>query len=137
MSGANVFEIRPGASAEKIGTIKDASATIGFAPDEPSMLSAVNAILPVLPAPLALTHGPLIVTIETWSDGSVVARLPCAALYGSGDSDTAALEDLGIVISDFIGSMRGLVGADKAIAGPLKRDWENVSALVDMSQLPS
>jgi hypothetical protein len=98
----------------------------------PSIVSTVSALLPLLPPPLALRHGPLMVTVESWSDGSVVARLPCAALYGSGDSDTAALEDLGSVIFDFVQSVAALIARKEVIGGPLKRDWENVVALVDI-----
>jgi hypothetical protein len=135
VSASNLYEIRPGASTGKIGTIKDAATTVAFEPEEPVMVSSVSAILPLLPDPLTLRYGPLLVTVESWSDGSVVARLPCAALYGSGESDAAALDDLGSVIYDFVGSLRGLLARGESIGGPLKKDWENVSALVDMSRL--
>jgi hypothetical protein len=84
-----------------------------YSPDlaalEPTVVSSGNAILPVLPSPLVLKHGPLLVTVESWSDGTVVARLPCAALHGDGESDTAAIEDLAASIYDFIVSTSELV----------------------------
>ena len=93
--------------------------------------SAVTAQLPVLPAPLRLLQGALLVTIETWDDGSVVASLPCAAVHGSGRSASEALEDLGAALLDFAVAMRAHGAA--GLAGPLRFEWEAFCALVDAS----
>jgi hypothetical protein len=92
-----------------------------------------NALLPLLPEPLSLRHGPLLVTLQWWPDGLVVADLPACALYGSGDSDTAALEDLGNVMLDWASGVNAL--GEENIAGGLRRQWLAFKALVEVSRL--
>lgn len=96
-------------------------------------LQTANALLPVLPAPLELRHGPLLVTLHWWADGSVVADLPACALYGSGTTDTAALEDLANVMADWARGVRSL--GDENLRGALKRQWIAFKAFVDTSAL--
>ena len=100
---------------------------------QPTLLHVVNAQLPILPEPLRLLHGPLLATVETWSDGTVVARLPVAALYGEGDSDTLALDDLAEGIGDFVASVSELLRNGDQIGGPLATQWRALIAMVDVS----
>ena len=100
-----------------------------------TLLHSVNAQLPILPDPLRLLHGPLLVTVETWSDKSIVARLPCVALEANGESDVEAIGELGVAVLDFATSMVRLLANGDSIGGPLKLDWDNLTALVDVSGL--
>src|SRR6266481_4317128 len=52
--------------------------------EDPHVLYAVNAQLAVFPHWLRPKYGPLLVVIETWSDGVVMARWPEGRLYGEG-----------------------------------------------------
>ena len=94
-------------------------------------LSAVTAVLPVLPEPLRLRHGPLLVTVETWSDGAVTARLPVVGLWASAESDTLALDALGTEIAMFVEDVEPMAKMG-GIGGALKRQWEAICALVEM-----
>ena len=95
------------------------------------MLFAATAQLPTLPGALRLRHGPLLITVETWSDGVVVARLPAAALWGEGENDAMALHDLGENIATFIGDVRRVLGRGEGIGGALQAQWLSVMALID------
>jgi hypothetical protein len=92
-----------------------------------------NAILPLLPEPLQLRHGPLIVTLQWWADGAVVADLPICALSGQGATDTEALENLGSIMLDWAAGLKKL--GDENIGGALQRQWLAFQALVDVSRL--
>jgi hypothetical protein len=74
-----------------------------------------------------------LVTLHWWPDGLVVADLPICALYGSGPTDTAALEDLGVVMLDWAKGVHALGEAN--LGGPLKRQWEAFKALVNVAGL--
>jgi hypothetical protein len=93
-----------------------------------------NAQLPVLPEPLGLRHGPLLVTLQWWDKGVVKADLPCCALFGEGETDTAALEDLGETMLDWARGIVELGGREK-LGGALLRQWDMFVALVDVARL--
>ena len=96
------------------------------------ILTSVTAQLPTLPAPLRLMHGPLLVTIETWSDGVVVARFPAARLHGEAHDDTSAMESLSERIAEFVGTHLLHAHAGK-LGGTLAKQWVAVTAMVDVS----
>ncbi len=79
-----------------------------------------------------LRGGPLIVTVEDHGDpeGAVVARWPEAALFGQGDTDTAALADLADNIVGFIESIKGELAKGARLGGPLARQWDAVSSVI-------
>ena len=106
--------------------------------DEPEdrVMHVVVAHLSWLPEPLRLRHGPLLVTIETWSDGVVQARWPETTLFGEGESDVLALDALRERIAEFARDMVPRVATAK-IGGPLLRQWKAFGALVDLSSLGS
>jgi hypothetical protein len=106
--------------------------TSGHALEERFPSRSVNAQLPVLPAPLVPIHGPLLVTIHYWRD-VVVADLPICAVSGKGETDTAALEDLGAVMLDWARGVQAL--GEVNLGGALKRQWAAFRALVDVSAL--
>ena len=103
---------------------------------EPYMVTTVNAQLPFLPEPLKLRHGPIQVTVETWSDGDVEARIPALALSGEGENDTLALGDLAEEILSFAVGVRELLDEGGVLAGPLLQQWNGLSELVDVTNLP-
>jgi hypothetical protein len=93
-----------------------------------------TAQLPLLPEPLRLKCGPLLVTLQWWGGGVVKADLPCCALFGEGETDTAALEDLGVTMLDWASGIVALGGRDR-LGGALLRQWDAFVALVDVSGL--
>lgn len=96
------------------------------------VISSVSAQLPTLPAPLRLIHGPLLVTIETWSDGVVVARFPAGRIFGEGHDDAAALEALSERIAEFVGTHLLHAHAGN-LGGTLAKQWASLTAMVDVS----
>ena len=102
---------------------------------EATLLNAVTAQLPYLPSPLKLRHGSLLVTVETWSDGSTVARIPTLALSASGENDTMALNELAQEISDFAIGVKILLREAGKLCGPLLVQWTGLNELVDTSAL--
>ena len=108
---------------------------IGTKYAEPTIVHCVNAQLPVLPDPLRLLHGPLLATVETWSDGSVVARIPSLALYAAEESDTLALAELAEEVLAFATDVFKMLANHEEIAGPLDYQWRALIAMVDVSGL--
>lgn len=96
------------------------------------VVTSVSAQLPWLPAPLRLIHGPLLVTIETWSDGTVVARFPAGRIYGEAEDDAAALEALAERIAEFVEThlLHALAGK---LGGTLAKQWAVLTAMIDVS----
>jgi hypothetical protein len=121
----------PTSGSSSLVTTMSGSDALTAEPARP--LQTANALLPVLPLPLVLRHGPLLVTIHWWADGSVVAEIPACALYGNGISDTAALEDLASVTLDWARGIHSL--GDENLGGALLRQWTAFKALVDVSAL--
>ena len=96
------------------------------------VVAALSAQLPLLPAPLRFVHGPLLVTIETWSDGTVVARFPAARLFGEGHDDASAIEALSDRIAEFV--QTHLVHAHAGrLGGTLAKQWAALTAMIDVS----
>lgn len=96
------------------------------------VVSTVSGQLPALPTPLRLIHGPLLVTIETWSDRTVVARFPAARLFGEGPDDTSALESLAERIAEFI-EVHLLHAHAGELGGTLAKQWAALTAMIDVS----
>lgn len=99
---------------------------------EDRIVSTVTAQLPLLPDPLRLSYGPLLVTIETWSHGVTVARLPAAILVGEGRDDREALEALAENIAEFVEVHLPHAQAGR-LGGTLAKQWASLSAMVDIS----
>lgn len=102
---------------------------------EDTVLRAVNAQLALLPSPLQFKGSPLMVTVETWSDGVVQARWPETALYGEGDNDSSALDALRERLLEFATDMATRIAQGARIGGPLLSQWNAFQALVDVSGL--
>lgn len=102
---------------------------------EPILVSSIPSQLPYLPEPLKLRHGPISITIETWSDGTVAASIPSLALYATADSDTLAISDLADEILSFAVGVQELLDKGGKIAGPLQRQWAGLSEFVDVTAL--
>jgi hypothetical protein len=98
------------------------------------IVSCVTAQLPYLPEPLKLKHGPLLATIETWSDGTVVASIPALALYEEGDSDILALDGLAEEIGEFAVGTK-VLNDHEVLGGPLLLQWRGLLEMVDISGL--
>jgi hypothetical protein len=120
-----VDALAPGAHSGQVAT---------SAATEPQLLRQVNAQLPALPAPLRLRHGPLLVTIEYWSDGTVVAKHPALRLYGEGTSDVEALDALGDEIHEAAVDLSDLARQGVPFGGAAAQMWAALSALVEMPQ---
>jgi hypothetical protein len=98
------------------------------------MVSSVNAALPVLPMGLRLKHGPILVTLERWSDGVVVARLPAARLEAEAERDADALDNLSELIADLVRDI-AITHKGRPLGGAILRQWRALEALIDASQL--
>jgi hypothetical protein len=96
------------------------------------ILTSISAQLPTLPGPLRFIHGPLLVTIETWSDGVVVARFPAARLYGEGHDDASAMDSLSERIAEFVETHLLQAHAGR-LGGTLAKQWAALTAMVDVS----
>lgn len=96
------------------------------------ILTSVSAQLPTLAAPLHFIHGPLLVTIETWSDGTVVARFPAGRIFGEGHDDAAAMEALSERITEFVETHLFHAHAGK-LGGTLAKQWTALTAMIDVS----
>lgn len=109
-------------------------ATVAIEPETPPTLThSVSAILPTVPSPLRLRGGPLLITIDSWSDATVVARLPAAVLQAEGESEILAIDALCEEFLCFAVAMTGAVASGKVLGGPLLARWERFTAMVDTS----
>jgi hypothetical protein len=95
-------------------------------------MKAVTAQLATIPEPYRLRHGPLLATIETWSDGTVVARMPALALYADAESDVLALNALADEIAELGTSVQQALARGETLGGPLARRWAAFLALVEV-----
>ena len=100
-----------------------------------TLVACVNASLPVLRAPLTLRYGPLLVSIDHWSDGSVVARLPAARLHAYGSTEAEALSFLGEDIADLVLDLTTGEHAQRRLGGAMLEAWRVLSALVEAPEL--
>lgn len=135
--GVDLAEMRGGAFDVSLGMSIISTTSLGrlditgaSEPHHPSR--SVTAQLPLLPPPLGLLHGPLLVSLHYWND-TVEADFPACALTGEGETDTAALEDLGQVMLDWAQGVAEL-GEDN-LGGALLRQWQAFKAMVDVSKL--
>jgi hypothetical protein len=99
---------------------------------EDRIVSTVTAQVPNLPDPLRLLHGPLLVTVETWSYGVTVARLPAAILAGEGLDDRSAMEALTGNIAEFV-EVHLPHARSGRLGGTLAKQWAALTAMVDVS----
>ena len=91
----------------------------------------ITVMLPVLPEPLKLRHGPLLINIEHWSDGVVVARLPAAALSAQADTQAVAMEGLAQEIADTVHDLTQGPRKDVPLGGAMLDCWRALSALIE------
>jgi len=98
---------------------------------EPVLIGCSVAQLPVLPEPLSLKHGPLLISVEKWSDGSVIARLPATRLHAYGDTEASALaalaEDIAEAVVDLTTGPNGTV----RLGGAMLDTWRALCALIE------
>jgi len=90
--------------------------------------------LPLLPPPLKLKQGPLLVTLELWSDGTndtYVADLPLVAVYGEGPCPQLALMDLAEEILEFASHMKHRATQQKEYYW----EWRAFCELVDVTEI--
>jgi hypothetical protein len=97
----------------------------------PILLYAVNAQLAVFPSWLRPKHGPVLVVLETWSDGRIVARWPEGRLYGEGSCDADAIRDLADNMTDFVTDIVQIRKKHK-LAGAALEQWNAVAAMFDI-----
>jgi hypothetical protein len=93
--------------------------------------TTITVMLPVLPAPLKLRHGPLLINIEHWSDGVVVARLPAAALSSQADTQAQAMAGLAQDIADTVLDLTQGAHKDAPLGGAMLDCWRALSALIE------
>lgn len=84
------------------------------------------ATLTFLDPPLQLLV-PIPVTVKVWSDGLVEAHLSDALLYGTGDDEAEAMDDLRGAIADAWQHLRGV--SRDSLAKPALRMWTALSAI--------
>lgn len=93
--------------------------------------SRYSAMLTFLDGPVKLRH-PVTVTVKEWSDGLVEAHIADALLYGTGDDEAEALEDLrGNMIDAWA---RLSVLSEASMARPAWRIWSALKSLCEPSE---
>jgi hypothetical protein len=131
----NVTTFSPAATATAAGLfgVRTLKWTPGGSPRqvEPMLVGYGNALLAVLPEPLKLRHGPLLVSVERWSDGNVVARLPAARLYASGRTEAEALSELAADIADLVQDLTEGPHATARLGGAMLETWRALTVFVD------
>ena len=90
-----------------------------------------NATLAFLGGSVRLRR-PTLVTIKDWSDGVVEAHLSDALLYGTGEDEAEALEDLRDNILDAWEHLRVL--PESEMAKPAWRIWSALKALCEPAE---
>lgn len=100
----------------------------GVAEDRVVRISVAQ--LSALPHGHALVGGPLIITIEEWSDGSFAARWPEARLAGGGESDSDALHDLAGNIVELFSTYSHLSRAGERFVAGAADTWNALRARV-------
>ncbi len=88
-----------------------------------------------LPSPLALKHGPLLMTIHFLADGSVEASLPGLTVYGRGETDIDALCDFAENLLEWAQSMMDLKRAGESFVASADHEWNHFTALVNVDAL--
>lgn len=107
------------------------SAPLSLPDSEPSLVGCTVAQLPALSGGLRLRHGPLLITLEHWSDGSVIAKLPSARLYAEGTTQADALYALAEEIEATVRDLTvGPHGAER-LGGAMLDTWRALSTLID------
>ena len=127
MGGGEILPFRAEGTA---GTASAPRGAVSATVADPRVISVVNAHLPSLPSPLRLAAGPLLVTLESWSDGTVVASLPVCGLWADADSDTRAIRALSAEISAFVTDVQSILACGRPLGGELAERWTALSALV-------
>ena len=98
---------------------------------EPTILRAVTAQLAVFEDYLSLKHGPILVVLETWSDGLTVARWPEGRFHGEGSCDADAIRDLAENIEEFVMDTHEILKTHK-LAGAALEQWRAIAAMFDV-----
>ncbi len=120
------------ASGITFGSAASSRATLPErATEEPVILHAFTAQMSVLPDMLTPKHGPLLVVIETWSDGVVVARWPEGRLYGEADNDSDAIRSLADNLGEFVAN---IVEIQKThpLGGAALEQWRAITAMFNV-----
>lgn len=109
-----------------------ALAALGFVrlPTTATAPSLVNAVLPTLPAPLTLRHGPLTVTLERRGQNLSVASLPALRLSTTAANDADAVAALRQTIYEFVRAHAPAAGSGK-LSDELVERWNAAVALID------
>jgi hypothetical protein len=102
---------------------------------EDRLVSCLAAHLAVLPKPFRLIHGPLLVTLERWSYGVTVAKLPAARLIGEAFDEASAMEALAERIEEFVHTHIWDAQSGR-LGGTLLKQWVALTALIDVSGVP-
>lgn len=137
--GATVIPLRAQVSGSAgivsagVASVTGAGQSVQHSDAQPGVLRSVTAQLVTLPEPLRLRHGPILVTIETWSDDSVVARLPAARLDAVSHDDATAIDELGDEIFSFL--VAALVTFKGNVGGVMARQLATLLELIDASGL--
>jgi hypothetical protein len=103
---------------------------------EATIVRTYNALLPLLPPPLKLLQGSLLITIEEWSDGNVVADLPCAGIASDGCiNDILAIEDLSFNILEQIEECLEHRKDHPEAQYANQNQWDMLCALIDITKV--
>jgi len=100
----------------------------GALPDSPKHSSTSH--LCFLAEGLHLRQGPIPVTLETWSDGTVYAHLYDALLFGQGSDAAEALAELREVLEREYRHL-ATVQHSHSLGAPALRTWRVLSSLIE------
>lgn len=90
-----------------------------------------QAQLAGFPEMLVPKHGPILVVVETWSDGVVVARWPEGRLYGEGENDSDAIRALADNLGEFVADIC-TIRKDHPLGGAALEQWRAITAMFDV-----
>ena len=97
---------------------------------EPFCCARTTAMLTFLPAPLAL-RAPILINVKFWNDGEIEAHLHDALLFGSGEDEAEALDDLRDNVVFAWQQLNDI--PETSMAAPAWRMWQALKACVEVT----
>ena len=98
------------------------------------LLHALTAQLSVFPACLRPKFGPILIVLEVWSDGKVVAQWPESRLYGEGACYADAIRDLADNLEEVATDLVEIRNAHE-FAGAALEQWRAITSMFEICDI--